>query len=216
VDRRRLMNTVRRHARLAVTVTAVATMVVGVTLAVLPRGEGTHRAAGIPPPGSSGSLTHHAWWDPRGWFGGDSQLPKPHRITVIGRPARRPVPRQAVAPKPRRAVAPKPRRVRELAKRRTANARVYRLSDGRLQADISAAPVNYADARGQWQPIDTSVMPSTRPGYKYANTSNTFRSFFGTDPSRLVRFQVPGGGWLAMGLDGAHAARPRQHTPWGG
>jgi hypothetical protein len=102
VDRRRLRNAVRRHARLAVTVTAVATMVAGVTLAVLPHGEGTHRAAGILPPGSMGSLpSPHAWWDPRGWFGGDSQLPKPHRITVIGRPARPPMPRQAVAPKPR-------------------------------------------------------------------------------------------------------------------
>ncbi len=126
MDRRRLMNAVRRHARLAVTVTAVATMVAGVTLAVLSRGEGTHRAAGILPPGSSGSLTHHAW------------PPMPRQAVA-------PKPRQAVAPKPRRAAAPKPRRVRELAKRRTANARVYKLSDGRLEADISAAPVNYAD-----------------------------------------------------------------------
>src|SRR5262245_63194049 len=103
---------------------AVAAMVAGVTVAVLPHDEGTHQPAGVLPPGSMGSLpSPHAWWDPRGWLGSDAQLPKPHPITVIGRPARRPVPRQAAAPKPRRVVAPKPRRARELAKRRTANAR---------------------------------------------------------------------------------------------
>jgi hypothetical protein len=53
------------------------------------------------------------------------------------------------------------------------------------------------------------VQPSTRPGYKYGNTSNTFRSFFGADPARLARFQAPGGGWLRMGVDGTRPMRPR-------
>ena len=200
---RRVFGLVRRHARLAVTVLAVAAMVAGITLAALPRGSGgSGPAQGVLPPGSMGSLpSPHAWWDPRGWLGSDSRLPKPRHINAIGGPIKTPMPRQAAAPKPRR--------VRELVRRRTANSRVYRLSDGRLQADVSAGPVNYPDAAGRWHPIDTTVQPSTRPRYRYASTSNTFRSFFSADPARLVRFQVPGGGWLAMGLDGAHAARPR-------
>ncbi len=194
------MGAARRRPRLAVTVTALAMMLAGVTVAVLPHGNGPHPATGILASGSSGSLVHHAWWDPRGWFSSQPQLPKPRKITATGAPRSKPM--------PRRAATPKPRRVRELAGRRTANTRVYKLSDGRLQADISAAPVNYADARGRWHPIDTAVRPSTRPGYKYGNTSNTSRSFFGADPARLVRFQEPGGGWLRMGLEGARAARP--------
>ena len=206
MDHRRVFGTVRRHARLAITVMAVAAMVVGITVAVLPHDAGTHQPAGVLPPGSMGSLpSPHSWWDPRGWFDSGPQLPKPHRITLTRRPAGEP----AGKPAPVQKTMPKPHRVRELKGRRTANARVYRLSDGRLQAAVSTTPVNYADARGHWHPIDVTVRPSARPSYRYANTSNTSRSFFGSDPAGLVRFQEPGGGWLRIGVDGAKSLRPR-------
>jgi hypothetical protein len=196
----------RRYVRVAAVVTAAAMVAAGVTLAALPHGGGARPAPGVGvlPPGSMGSLaSHHSWWDPRGWVGGTPHPPKPRTIRIVGRPARARRPHQAMA------VAAKPRRVRELASRRTANTRVYTLSDGRLQADVSAAPVNYRDAAGRWRPIDTHVRRSGRPGYRYASASNTFGSFFGTDAARLVRLQAPGGGWLQMGVDGGHAARPR-------
>ena len=67
MDHRRVFGSGRRHARLAITVTAVATMVIGVTLAVLPRAHERHPTATTLPPGSMGSLSSpHAWWDPRG------------------------------------------------------------------------------------------------------------------------------------------------------
>jgi hypothetical protein len=33
-----------------------------------------------------------------------------------------------------------------------------------VQAELSAAPVHYRDGRGDWQPIDTTVRASARPG----------------------------------------------------
>ncbi len=83
------------------------------------------------------------------------------------------------------------------------------MSNGELQADISAGPVNYRDPAGRWRPISTTVGRVSKPGYPYGNASNSFRSYFGTAASRMVRFEVPGGGWLEMGLNGAHAGRPR-------
>jgi len=201
VNRARVRGAARRYGWYA---PLVAMMTAGALVAagVLPLGGhgGSSPAATILAPGSSGSITRHPWWDPRGWFGAGSAA-RPRTITADGGPHAGRLPRQVAVPKPHR--------VRELSARRSANTRVFKLSDGRLQAAVSAGPVNYTDSRGKWQPVDTKVRPSTRPGYVYGNTSNTFRSFFGTAPARLVRFEAPGGGWLEVGLDGAHAGRPR-------
>ena len=150
MDIHRIRGGARRYARVAAVVTAAAMVLAGVTLAAVPRGGGAHPPTGVLPPGSMGSLpSHHSWWDPRGWFGGRAQPPKPHQINAAGGPHKMPM--------PRRAAAPRPRRVRELPSRRTATTRVYELSDGRLQAEVSATPVNYQDAAGRWRPIDTAV-----------------------------------------------------------
>src|SRR5262245_27827320 len=98
MDHRRVFGLARRHARLAVTMLAVAAMAAGVTVAVLPRDEGTRQPAGILPPGSMGSLpSPHAWWDPRGWAGGHAQPPKPRHISAIGGPHRTRMPRARAA-----------------------------------------------------------------------------------------------------------------------
>src|SRR5216684_2290607 len=184
----------------------VAMVVAGVLVAVgappLPLGGhgGSRPAPAVLAPGSSGSITHYRWWDPRGWLGGGG-APKPRTLAAGGGPQAGRMPRQVALPAPRR--------MRELAARRSADTRVFQLSDGRLQAEISAVPVNYRDSHGAWQPIDTTVRPTTRPGYVYGDASNTFRSFFGAAPAQLVRFEAPGGGWLSAGLDGARAARPQ-------
>src|SRR5260370_498295 len=109
---------------------------------------------------------------------------------------------------PRRAAMRRVRRVRELPGKRDRYPRVFQLSDGRLQAVVSGVPVNYRDAAGRWQPIDTTVTRATAPGYLYGNASNTFGSLFGAAPGRLVRFAVPGGGWLTIGLTSGTAGRP--------
>jgi hypothetical protein len=102
------------------------------------------------------------------------------------------------------------KRVKELTAKRTANQRLFALSDGRVQAELSARPLNYRDARGGWQPIDTRVRPvSGQPGLAFQNQTNTFRSGFGTRSDGLVRFQLDGR-QLTLGLDGqARALAPR-------
>src|SRR6266542_2855413 len=65
---------------------------------------------------------------------------KPRALDVGG------VPRQQPAPVGR--AMPAASRARELVGRRTATGSYYELSDGRTEAELSAAPVHYRDARG--------------------------------------------------------------------
>jgi RHS repeat-associated protein len=97
---------------------------------------------------------------------------------------------------------PAQKRVREVPGKRTANGKVYQLSDGRLQAEISATPVNYRDGKGKYQPIDTHIKPTGRTGYVQGNSTNTFTSEFGDRSDSLVRFGKDGRS-VALGLTGA-------------
>lgn len=99
-------------------------------------------------------------------------------------------------------VRPPHKRVRELTDKRTATSRVYLMSDGRTQAEISAVPVHYKDAKGRLQPIDTTVRPTSEKGYVQGNRTNTFTSLFGDDSRDLVRFEA-GGRSIELGLTGA-------------
>ncbi|WP_176738273.1 DNRLRE domain-containing protein [Micromonospora pallida] len=97
---------------------------------------------------------------------------------------------------------PAQKRVRELTGKRTANGRVYQLADGRTQAEISAEPVHYRDAKGRWQAIDTTVRPTSEKGYVQGNRTNTFTSLFGDTSKDLVRFEAEGRS-IELGLTGA-------------
>ncbi|MFI7576539.1 DNRLRE domain-containing protein [Micromonospora sp. NPDC049497] len=105
--------------------------------------------------------------------------------------------------KPKPGVVKKPaKRVKELTGRRTATTRVFAMSDGRLQAEVSAAPRFYRDGKGAWRPIDTTVSPSRVGGFAAANTSNTFTSRFGASTAALARFELDGQ-QVTLGLAGA-------------
>jgi RHS repeat-associated protein len=117
----------------------------------------------------------------------------PRRSDVAGVPQRQPAPVGRVAPAASR--------VRELVGRRTATGSFYELSDGRTQAELSAAPVHYRDARGGWQPIDTVVRASSRAGFRFGNQTNTFASFFGAGTDSLARVEQAGR-WIGLGLAG--------------
>ncbi|QOV41499.1 DNRLRE domain-containing protein [Streptomyces ferrugineus] len=100
---------------------------------------------------------------------------------------------------------PEAKRVRELTGRRTANARFWELSDGRVQAELSAVPTSYRSGEGKkaaWKPVDTTVRDTKAKGYAFANTTNNGRSWFGGDAGRLVRFASPSGRSVTLGLDG--------------
>ncbi|MCW3841999.1 DNRLRE domain-containing protein [Micromonospora yasonensis] len=115
--------------------------------------------------------------------------------------------------KPKPGVVKKPaKRVKELTGRRTATTQVFQMSDGRLQAEVSAAPRFYQDAKGAWQPIDTTISAAKAGGFAAANTSNTFTSRFGGTTGNLARFELDGQ-QVTLGLAGA----PRLVTPtWKG
>ncbi|WP_446210444.1 golvesin C-terminal-like domain-containing protein [Micromonospora sp. IBSANI012] len=97
------------------------------------------------------------------------------------------------------------KRVKELTGRRSATTRVYKMSDGRLQAEVSATPQFYQDAKGAWKPIDTTVSPSKAGGFAAANTTNTFTSRFGDSTTALTRFELDGQ-QVTLGLAGAPRA----------
>ncbi|NYT95324.1 DNRLRE domain-containing protein, partial [Salinispora sp. H7-4] len=106
---------------------------------------------------------------------------------------------------PEATVWPEQKRVREVAERRTETGRVYQLADGRLQAEISAAPLHYQDEQGRWQPIDTKVQPTVEDGYVQGNSTNSFTSLFGDSSDELVRFERDGRS-IELGLGGADKA----------
>jgi RHS repeat-associated protein len=103
---------------------------------------------------------------------------------------------------------PAPRRVGENTGARTANAKVYRLADGRSQAEVSSHPVHYQDSKGRWQDIDTRIQRSGQPGWPYAVERNAYGSAFGHRTDRLARFDLDGRS-VTVGVD----ATPRSITP---
>jgi len=103
---------------------------------------------------------------------------------------------------------PKAHRVRELTGRRTATGRYYQLSDGRVQAELSSTPVNYRDAQGRYQPLDTTVTSTGHAGYPHGVEKNTFRSYFGERTDKLVRFELGDAG-IGLGTATAKAVTPQ-------
>ncbi|MEU0157622.1 RHS repeat-associated core domain-containing protein [Streptomyces sp. NPDC006261] len=75
------------------------------------------------------------------------------------------------------------------------------MSDGRVEAELSAIPVSYR-AEKSWKSIDTSVRASGAKGFDFANTANSGRSWFGSDPKKLMRFEAPDGRSVSLGLEG--------------
>jgi RHS repeat-associated protein len=101
------------------------------------------------------------------------------------------------------------KRVKELVRERTANGRFFSLSDGRVQAELSAAPLNYRDAKGRWQPVDTGVRATGGRGVAFQNRTNAFQSSFGRRSDALVRFGL-GQQQVTLGLEGrTRAVAPR-------
>ncbi|WP_229693947.1 DNRLRE domain-containing protein [Lentzea pudingi] len=97
--------------------------------------------------------------------------------------APRPLPQQQ-QPKPE-----PPKRVRELTEKRTPSQRVFQMSNGQLEVEVSSRP----DA-------DRTVRERPRDGYRFVNDTNAFTSLFGDRSDKLARFEV-GGRRIAMGID---------------
>ncbi|MFI1714417.1 DNRLRE domain-containing protein [Streptomyces litmocidini] len=137
-----------------------------------------------------------------GWFSGDEESDGPEAPSTGGTPV---LPSREKLPKGR--AAAKPKRVAELTGRRTANARYWQLSDGRVQAEVSATPTGYRAGKG-WKDIDPTVVPTGAEGFVFANTTNAASSWFGADAGRLVRFEAGAGHAVTLGLKGAGELAP--------
>lgn len=89
-------------------------------------------------------------------------------------------------------------RVKELPELRSATMKRFRMSDGTVEAELSAGPVHFRDRAGKWQDIDTRVTVDDKPGYAFGNTKNAFGSHFGKRSDELVRFEADGH-WISVG-----------------
>ncbi|MFC2046230.1 hypothetical protein ACFLTC_01755, partial [Chloroflexota bacterium] len=87
----------------------------------------------------------------------------------------------------------------ELVDLRSANASHFDLGDGRRLAVVGAAPLNYQDAAGNWQPIEPGFA-QVEGGWRVDH--NTLRSTF-TGDSTAVRLESEGQvfGWQPVALE---------------
>ena len=129
------------------------------------------------------------------WFSDDSDTDGTGGPRTGGNPV---LPSREKLPKGK--AAPKPKRVGELTSRRTAHSRYWKLSDGRVQAEMSAVPTGYRSG-SSWKDIDPTVRPSGTAGFPCANTTNAARTSFGSDAGRLLRFEAAGH-VVTLGLQG--------------
>ncbi|MFK3729245.1 DNRLRE domain-containing protein [Streptomyces sp. NPDC088090] len=102
---------------------------------------------------------------------------------------------------------PKAKRVKELTDKRTSQARYWQLSDGRVEAELTAVPTAYRSG-ASWKPVETAVRATRDKGFDFANTTNTGKSWFGSDAGRFMRFEAETGGAITFGLSGAGPLTP--------
>ncbi|NUT33989.1 MAG: DNRLRE domain-containing protein [Hamadaea sp.] len=177
----------RRRRFLAATLTI--TLLLGMTT-VLPE-----RPGGSSTDGDGGGRTSliDALRDVLGVGDDSPDTPVTRALDVKGVPRNNPAP-AAVTWQPAK-------RTKEVIEERTTASSTWQLSDGRMQTEISATPVNYVDSNGDLRPIDTTVRDSGRVGWVKANTTNGFTTLFGASSHRLVRFEA-GDRWVELGLEG--------------
>lgn len=91
----------------------------------------------------------------------------------------------------------------EIPSRRTRTSQTYVTDTGQYEARVYPGSVNYQDASGAWQPIDNTLIPSSRAVYAATNRANRYAVFF---PSALgqapIRIETPDG-WIAFSPQGA-------------
>ncbi|WP_328906790.1 golvesin C-terminal-like domain-containing protein [Streptomyces sp. NBC_00234] len=137
----------------------------------------------------------------KGWFSDSEGENEPEAPRTGGSPV---LPSREKLPAGK--AAPKAKRVAELTGRRTANQRFWRLSDGRVQTEVSVEPTGYRSGKS-FKNIDPTVTETDAKGFALANTTNAARSWFGTDADRLLKFEAEGH-TVTLGLQGAGKLAP--------
>ena len=94
----------------------------------------------------------------------------------------------------------------EIATARTQTSDSYQRADNTRYAVISADPVNYKDAEGKWQPIDSSLVADSSGWH---NTANEFSVHFSADSTSLSLVSISWSGTtLSFGLSDAQTVTP--------
>ena len=94
----------------------------------------------------------------------------------------------------------------DVADLRTRFSQSFLQASGQVEQEISEQPVNYRDEEGAWQPIDSSLVPSDRPGYAVENAANDFDVFIPSDvDAKPVRVQDDSG-WVTFNPTAATGA----------
>lgn len=75
------------------------------------------------------------------------------------------------------------------------------LQNGHDVARVYPGSINYPDGSGHWQPIDDTLIPSSRPGYAYQNRANRYTVYFPATLGSPIRSES-GGDWLEFSLAG--------------
>lgn len=91
---------------------------------------------------------------------------------------------------------------KEIVAERDARSRTYANEDGTRTSEISTDPVNYRDAHGDWQPIDTTLVQDG-DGWTNAADSVTLRLAGRADADELAGVTLPSGESFGYGLSGA-------------
>ena len=87
---------------------------------------------------------------------------------------------------------------------RTANSSTTELPDGTLQAEIYTEPIHFQASSGEWEEIESELVPSAEPGYALENEANSFTAYFPSDLAQEpVRVEGPGGESVSYALEGA-------------
>jgi RHS repeat-associated protein len=122
------------------------------------------------------SFLSKAWSAVTGLFRGfgkteaaSAQVPTPTPLPSV-------LPTPSVEPPP--VGDPPPDTRQEVVSLRTENAKFFRESDGKMTAEFHAGPIHFLTSEGVWEEIDTTIVPSTRPGYAFRNRQGAFRVDF--------------------------------------
>lgn len=85
--------------------------------------------------------------------------------------------------------------------------RTYAKPDGTWTTEVSPTPVNYRDAEGVWQPIDSTLVASARAGFAAESKAGPAKVLLPEDADQSpVRLEDEQGGWLTFRMKDAHGA----------
>jgi YD repeat-containing protein len=95
---------------------------------------------------------------------------------------------------------------REVTSMRTQGSRTFATPEGHYRTELFTHSIHHRDGEGAWQPIDDTLVSSTKASYEWENAANRYTLLLPEDLSEAPVLVEEGGHWVAMSLPGAAAA----------